>query len=186
MIRRKLRSYVIPMLILFLLFGVYATYAVIESNKRLSKVPDNHVNDTITRKELPVLNELETYKELYISTLGHSLNNSIKQNNKHNNDLEALNKGWKIELEKKDKIIKNQSYTNKKMRKKLDGYRKLLKLKERHLSKKNKIINAMASYISRFDNDETICKGIDCYDQIYGCRTCIKQYYERKVKDERR
>ena len=58
MIRRKLRSYVIPMLILFLLFGVYATYAVIESNKRLSKVPDNHVNDTITRKELPVLNEL--------------------------------------------------------------------------------------------------------------------------------
>ncbi len=60
MIRRKLRSYVIPMLILFLLFGVYATYAVIESNKRLSKVPDNHVNDTITRKELPVLNELET------------------------------------------------------------------------------------------------------------------------------
>ena len=52
-----------------------------------------------------VLNELEKYKELYISALGHSLNNSIKQNNKHNNDLEALNEGWKIELEKKDKII---------------------------------------------------------------------------------
>ncbi len=57
--RLKLRSYVIPVLILFLLFGVYATYAIIESNKRLSKVPDHHVNDTITRKELPVINELE-------------------------------------------------------------------------------------------------------------------------------
>ena len=57
--RRKLRSYVIPMLILFLIFGVYITYAVIESNKRLSKVPDNHITETITRKELPVINELE-------------------------------------------------------------------------------------------------------------------------------
>lgn len=52
-----------------------------------------------------LLNELEKYKELYIRTLGHSLNNSIKQNNKHNNDLGALNEGWKIELNKKDKII---------------------------------------------------------------------------------
>ena len=52
-----------------------------------------------------VLNELEKYKELYISTLGRSLNNSIKQNDKHNNDLEELNEGWKIELNKKDKII---------------------------------------------------------------------------------
>lgn len=58
--KRKLRSYVIPTLILFLVFGVYITYAVIESNKRLSEVPDNHVNDTITRKELPVINQVET------------------------------------------------------------------------------------------------------------------------------
>lgn len=58
--KRKLRSYVIPTLILFLVFGVYVTYAVIESNKRLSQVPDNHVNDTITRKELPVINQVET------------------------------------------------------------------------------------------------------------------------------
>ena len=57
--RLKLRSYVIPVLILFLVFGVYLTYAIIESNKRLSKVPDNHVTETITRKELPVINELE-------------------------------------------------------------------------------------------------------------------------------
>ena len=33
---------------------------MIESNKRLSEVPDNHVNDTITRKELPVINQVET------------------------------------------------------------------------------------------------------------------------------
>lgn len=57
--RLKLRSYVIPVLILFLIFGVYAAYAIIESNRRLSVVPDNHVNETITRKELPVINELE-------------------------------------------------------------------------------------------------------------------------------
>lgn len=52
-----------------------------------------------------VLNELEKYKELYVSTLGHTLNNSIAQSNKAKDDLEALNEGWKIELEKKDKII---------------------------------------------------------------------------------
>lgn len=64
--RRKLRSYVIPTLILFLAFGVYVTYATIESNKRLSKTPDNHVNDTITRKELPVINQVETAINPYL------------------------------------------------------------------------------------------------------------------------
>ena len=64
--RRKLRSYVIPTLILFLAFGVYVTYATIESNKRLSKIPDNHVNDTITRKELSVINQVETIINPYL------------------------------------------------------------------------------------------------------------------------
>lgn len=49
--------------------------------------------------------ELEKYKELYVRTLGHTLNNSIAQSDKLKDDLEALNEGWKIELEKKDKII---------------------------------------------------------------------------------
>lgn len=63
-------------------------------------------------------------------------------------------------------------------------YQKQRQVMLEKIKKKNKIIDAMASYISRYDNDETICKGIECYDQIYGCRTCIKQYFERRVEDD--
>ena len=37
-------------------------------------------------------------------------------------------------LEEKNRIIKDQSKTNKKLRNKLHGYRRLLKLKEKHLN----------------------------------------------------
>ena len=37
-------------------------------------------------------------------------------------------------LKEKDRIIKDQSKTNKKLRDKLHGYRRLLKLKEKHLN----------------------------------------------------
>lgn len=80
-------------------------------------------------------------------------------------------------LEKKDEIIKNQSYTNKKMRKKLQGYRKLLKLKERQLQKKDKQIDLMAE-------DIAFSEEINSYEDIKTYKKKIKQYFERKVDND--
>ena len=49
--------------------------------------------------------EIEKYKKLLADNLARELNNSIKAKEKANTDLEFLNLGWKIELEKKDKMI---------------------------------------------------------------------------------
>lgn len=97
-----------------------------------------------------VLNELEKYKELYVRTLGHTLNNSIAQSDKLKDDLEALNEGWKIELEKKDKII-----------------------------------DAMAKEIEKFGciSTEVFDSAKECM-HMQNCIDCIKQYFERKVKDD--
>lgn len=55
-----------------------------------------------------------------------------------------------------------------------------------------KQINLMAEYIANRDNDEDICKyqvAEWCEDEEDGvlievCRKCIKQYFERKVKND--
>ena len=73
----------------------------ITSTDRLSYIECALLTELIEKLE----KELEKYKELYVRTLGHTLNNSITQSNKEKDNLEALNEGWKIELEKKDKII---------------------------------------------------------------------------------
>lgn len=49
--------------------------------------------------------EIEKYKNLLASNLAKNLNDSIKAKEKANTDLDDLDKGWKVELEKKDKII---------------------------------------------------------------------------------
>ncbi len=49
--------------------------------------------------------EIEKYKKLLADNLAKNLNDSIKAKEKANTDLEFLNLGWKIELEKKDKMI---------------------------------------------------------------------------------
>lgn len=49
--------------------------------------------------------EIEKYKKILANNLASNLNESIKAKNKAENDLEDLNEGWKIEIEKKDKII---------------------------------------------------------------------------------
>ena len=49
--------------------------------------------------------ENERNKKLLANNLASNLNESIKAKNKAENDLEDLNEGWKIEIEKKDKII---------------------------------------------------------------------------------
>ena len=70
-------------------------------------------------------------------------------NKDYNKDLEiVLNL-----IQKQDKIIKNQSYTNKKMKKKLDNYRKLTKLKERTIQKQDTEINKLNNVIDDLCND---------------------------------
>lgn len=51
-----------------------------------------------------------------------------------------------------------------------------------------KQINLMAEYIATLDIEEDICKNIkndNCDKMNFGeCEYCIKQYFERKVKDD--
>ena len=49
--------------------------------------------------------EIEKYKKLLADNLARELNNSIKAKEKADTDLEYLNIGWQLELEKKDKMI---------------------------------------------------------------------------------
>ena len=56
-------------------------------------------------------------------------------------------------IKKQDEIIKNQSYTNKKMKKKLDNYRKLVKLKNRKLEKQDTEINKLKQENEQLKSD---------------------------------
>lgn len=99
--------------------------------------------------------EIEKYKKLLADNLARNLNDSIKAKEKADTDLDDLNKGWQLELEKKDKMI-----------------------------------DLMAEYISDLDIDEDICKkqsdnNCDDINREVECKECIKQYFERKVKDGR-
>ena len=49
--------------------------------------------------------EIEKYKKLLADNLARNLNDSIKAKEKADTDLDDLNKGWQLELEKKDKMI---------------------------------------------------------------------------------
>jgi len=56
--------------------------------------------------EMKYLDKLvEKYKKLLADNLARELNNSIKAKEKADTDLNDLDKGWKVELEKKDKMI---------------------------------------------------------------------------------
>lgn len=68
---------------------------------------------------------------------------------------------------------------------------KLNKINEEENKKKDKIINEMARFITNKDIDEDICRYQvvePCKNEEYGvttdvCINCIKQYFERKVKE---
>ena len=66
----------------------------------------------------------------------------------------------------------------------------MLKEKDTEIQKKDKMIDLMAGYISDLDIDEDICKkqsdnNCDDINREVECKECIKQYFERKVEDER-
>lgn len=98
--------------------------------------------------------EIEKYKKLLADNLARNLNDSIKAKEKADTDLDDLDKGWKVELEKKDKMI-----------------------------------DLMAEYISDLDIDEDICKkqsdnNCDDINREVECKECIKQYFEKQVKEK--
>lgn len=66
----------------------------------------------------------------------------------------------------------------------------MLKEKDAEIEKKDKMIDLMAEYISDLDIDEDICKkqsdnNCDDINREVECKECIKQYFERKVENER-
>ena len=79
-------------------------------------------------------------------------------------------------IEKQNEIIKQQSYTNQKLRKKkvelnqkLRGYRKLVKLKDKHLETQSKQIDLMAEDLTT----------------DYHSKEWVMDYYEKKAREYR-
>lgn len=73
---------------------------VIEEFKKLQEDIETVLNMLKEKDE-----EIEKYKKLLADNLARELNNSIKAKEKADTDLDDLDKGWKVELEKKDKMI---------------------------------------------------------------------------------
>lgn len=99
--------------------------------------------------------EIEKYKKLLADNLARNLNDSIKAKEKANTDLEFLNLGWKTEIEKKDKMIDLMA----------------------------EWISERCLYIDDYGNSCEIIQ--DSCNKKENCELCIKQYFERKVENER-
>lgn len=100
--------------------------------------------------------EIEKYKKLLADNLAKNLNDSIKAKEKADTDLDDLNKGWQVELEKKDKMIDLMA-----------EYISDLDIDEDICKKQS-------------DNN------CDDINREVECKECIKQYFERKVTYERK
>lgn len=86
--------------------------AIERCNKLIETEHSNWIGITNQKAIETVLNmlkekdaEIEKYKKLLADNLARELNNSIKAKEKADTDLEYLNIGWQLELEKKDKMI---------------------------------------------------------------------------------
>jgi len=73
---------------------------LIQRNKELEQIEKEHKEENGRLRE-----EVEKYKSLLAKSTADRVVTSIKDNKKSKEDLEMLNEGWKIECEKKDKII---------------------------------------------------------------------------------
>ena len=96
--------------------------------------------------------EIEKYKKLLADNLARNLNDSIKAKEKADTDIDDLNKGWQVELEKKDKIIDLMA----------------------------EWISERCLYIDDYGNSCEIIQ--DSCNKKENCELCIKQYFERKYK----
>ena len=96
--------------------------------------------------------EIEKYKKLLADNLAKCVNDHIKAKHKADTDLEYLNIGWQLELEKKDKMIDLMA-----------EYISDLDIDEDICKKQS-------------DNN------CDDINREVECKECIKQYFERKQK----
>lgn len=94
--------------------------AIERCNKLIETEYSNWIGITNQKAIETVLNmlkekeaEIEKYKKLLADNLAKNLNDSIKAKEKANTDLEFLNLGWKIELEKKERKAEESSSINK-------------------------------------------------------------------------
>ena len=99
--------------------------------------------------------EIEKYKKLLADNLAKCVNDHIKAKHKADTDLEYLNIGWQLELEKKDKMIDLMA-----------EYISDLDIDEDICKKQS-------------DNN------CDDINREVECKECIKQYFERKAEDGR-
>ena len=106
--------------------------------------------------------EIEKYKKLLADNLARELNNSIKAKEKADTDLDDLDKGWKVELEKKDKMIDLI----------IDFFYKLTQESP----------GTTIHYLEKNGFDTSKCNNCSPGND---CRKCFKQYFERKAKDGR-
>lgn len=97
--------------------------------------------------------EIEKLKKALARNVANNFTTSMKETAKSKEDLEMLNKGWQIELEKKNKIIDliiNEFYKRVKISKNC--------------------------YIQKL-------RGIEDCLKYKNCKECLKQYFERKLKN---
>ena len=106
--------------------------------------------------------EIEKYKKLLADNLARNLNDSIKAKEKADTDLDDLDKGWKVELEKKDKMIDLI----------IDFFYKLTQESP----------GTTIHYLEKNGFDTSKCNNCSPGND---CRKCFKQYFERKAKDGR-
>lgn len=126
--------------------------------------------------------EIEKYKKLLADNLAKNLNDSIKAKEKADTDLDDLNKGWQVELEKYKQL-----------------YNKALDdavITAHDNMKKDKMIDLLVNKLNQnckvFENSE-IKEIVEIYEKIKSTsnlrgievrKECIKQYFERKVENE--
>lgn len=149
----------------------------------LSMLKENSAEIHQKNTELAEKNaEIEKYKKLLADNLARELNNSIKAKEKADTDLDDLNKGWQVELEKYKQL-----------------YNKALDdavITAHDNMKKDKMIDLLVNKLNQnckvFENSE-IKEIVEIYEKIKSTsnlrgievrKECIKQYFERKVEDE--
>lgn len=113
-----------------------------------------------------------------IKYISSNLNNTIKQRQKEDEQLNALNEGWKIELEQKDKEIQELKADLYECNNIISDYIDTVK-------EKDKIIDLMAKYIADEDTTEMFCIFDEekiCDDEE--CKECVLQYFQKKASEE--
>ena len=131
--------------------------------------------------------ENERLKHERIKHISSNLNNNIKQ--KADEQLWALNEGWKIELENKNKEIKE---LKEKYDKDTHTLQNQLDIANADRVEKDKIIKLMTKYIADNDTTEIFCDDdkfeidafgdeVDCDED---CQECVIRFFEEKVRNK--